>query len=134
MTRWWLVFLLLIAAVAGVWAAQSQHLASAGAVTAAQPSPIPPPAPRQVEVIPAGESGVGHPVFDPHVLIVSVGQKVTFINTAGTYTSFTADNGAFNSDVLSPGATYTWTPRKPGQYTYASFLEPDEQGVIIVNP
>lgn len=133
-TRISLIVLFLLAGLAGLFAAHTQHLSAAGSAPVMQPTPIPPPAPNEVEVIPGSESGTGNSVLSPSVLTVHVGQKVTFVNTDTQDTTFTADNGAFDSNVLSPGQSYTWTPKSPGRYTYGCYLRPDEQGIIIVQP
>jgi plastocyanin len=55
--------------------------------------------------------------FAPKILSVKAGTTVTWVNNAGTHT-VTADNGAFASDNLSAGQSFSFKFTKPGAYRY----------------
>lgn len=121
-----------LAVVIGIIAGRSQPPSSAAGAPTLIPTPIPAPLPNHVDVIP--RSGDPPARFNAPVLTVHVGQTVTWVNHTDIDHTATANNGAFNSDVLSPGQAFRWTPRRPGHYTYACFIHPGMQGVIVVNP
>ena len=78
-----------------------------------------------------GTNGVVQ-MYLPAELTVRVGQKVTWINRDSSGHTATADNGAFNTDVLNPGQKYTWTPKHPGTYSYSDYTQSNLQGTIVV--
>ena len=52
--------------------------------------------------------------FEPSTIEVSAGATVSWTNTGQVVHTVTADNGAFNSGKMSPGATVTGTFDTPG--------------------
>lgn len=126
------VFLLAVAI--GLLAAhrQSSTIAAPAAPTST-PTPIPPPAPNTVDIVPnPSDNAVAS--YNPATLVVRVGQKVTWVNTDTQDHTATADNGAFDTGVLSSGETKSWTPTKPGTYAYGCYIHPQVRGVIVVQP
>src|SRR5437588_10187458 len=109
-----LVLTLGLAVIVGVAVAKSQPQAT---VAAPPPTPtvVPPLLPNRVDIV----DSPGEPParFDPPVFQVRVGTTVTWTNDSASDQSVTADNGAFSSDVLSQGQSFTWRPVKPGRYT-----------------
>src|SRR5579859_3591170 len=74
----------------------------------------------------------GSAYFDPARLEVAVGQAVKFHNADTEDHSALADNGSFNTGVLSPGQNKSWVPTKAGTYGYGDFLHPEMHAVIVV--
>src|SRR5437588_490157 len=116
--------LLALAVLIGVLAGRSQPSTIAAPVPTAIPTPTPIPAADQVLILPASnDSSSG--TYVPATLTLKVGQTVTFTNADTTDHTATADNGAFNTGVLSYGQSAQWTPKKSGRYTYSDFLHSD---------
>ena len=74
--------------------------------------------------------------FEPRTLRVKAGTTVTWENKEGAHT-ITADKGAFESDTLSAGQSFSHKFTKPGRYAYyCSFHGSkgghDMAGVIMV--
>ena len=73
--------------------------------------------------------------FEPQTIRVRPGTTVTWVNCEeeGTeaHTS-TADDGAWDSSVLAPGATYSFTFPAEGEFDYHCTPHPFMQGVVIV--
>lgn len=128
-----LLGVIILAVVVGVIAGQSQPRTVAAPAPTSTPAPLPIPPPGLVVIVdnPRGSSTV---VYLPAVLTTHVGQVVTWGNATNEDHSVVADNGAFNSDVLGPGQSYTWKPKTPGRYPYSDFLHPELHGTIIVQP
>lgn len=126
-----LVFVLALAFFVGLMAARSQSPIVAAPQPTLIPTPIPSPAPHHINVVPhPGEDPVA--VYNPAAFTAHVGEKITWVNTDSRPHTAVADNGAFQSPILSPGQKFSWTPKKPGTYQYGCFIDPDMRGVIIV--
>jgi plastocyanin len=74
--------------------------------------------------------------FEPRTLSVKAGTTVTWANKEGAHT-ITADKGAFESDTLSAGQTFSHKFDKPGRYAYYCTFHGskgghDMAGVIVV--
>src|SRR5205823_736614 len=79
---------------------------------------------------------VSNTKFEPRTLRVKAGTTVVWENTEGAHT-VTADNGAFESDTLSEGESYSHKFDKPGRYPYycnfhGSKGGHDMAGIVIV--
>jgi len=73
--------------------------------------------------------------FDPPVLKIKVGTTVTWTNTGAVqHTTVHFDKGkkTWDSDIMDPGATYSFTFDRRGTYDYVCGLHPDMQAVIEV--
>jgi plastocyanin len=70
--------------------------------------------------------------FSPAMLSVSVGAKVTWTNNGSVPHTVTADQGAFDSNALSPGNSFSFTFTKAGTYTYHCKIHPSMTATIIV--
>lgn len=55
--------------------------------------------------------------FTPKMLTVKAGTTVTWVNKEGTHT-VTSDTGAFSSDNLTVGKSFSYTFAKPGTHRY----------------
>lgn len=71
--------------------------------------------------------------FSPATLTVSVGTKVTWTNKDSVTHTVTADQGAFDSDDLSPGHSFSFTFTKAGTYTYHCKIHASMTATIIVS-
>jgi plastocyanin len=70
--------------------------------------------------------------FEPATLEVSAGATVSWTNSGQVVHTVTADNGAFNSGEMSPGATVTGAFDTPGTFTYHCSIHPNMTGTLIV--
>jgi plastocyanin len=70
--------------------------------------------------------------FDPASLEVPVGSAVTWTNTGAAPHTVTADDGAFNSGELAPGATFSQTFDAAGTFAYHCEIHPDMTAAIVV--
>jgi plastocyanin len=128
-----LVLVFGLAVLVGLLMAQSQPSTVAAPRPTVAPTPIPTPATNQVNIEP---NPTGHPeaIYLPSTLTVHVGQKVTWVNLDSQAHNAIADDGAFDTNVLTPGEKKRWTADKPGAYAYGDYLHPDMRGLIIVKP
>ena len=70
--------------------------------------------------------------FTPATLSVSVGTTVTWTNNDSVTHTVTADQGAFDSNNLSPGNTFSFTFSQAGTYPYHCKIHPSMMGTIQV--
>src|SRR5215217_3958974 len=70
--------------------------------------------------------------FQPASIEVAAGSTVTWTNTGAATHTVTADNGAFDSGQLGPGATFSQTFTTPGTYTYHCEIHPRMTGTVVV--
>jgi plastocyanin len=121
------------AVIIGIVIGRSQPPPIAAAAPTPTATPLPAPLPNHVQIVPL--SGNDPPaMYQPGTLAVHAGDHVTWTNLSSAAETATADNGSFDSGVLSQGESYTWTPSKPGKYPYGSYLSPNLRGEIDVSP
>jgi plastocyanin len=96
-------------------------LAGTAASTAAVPT-----APKTYKVV---MQVVG---FDPPMLTVKPGDKVTFVNNDLFPHTATADDKSFDSKSIAPAASWTYVAGKPGTHTYVCIFHPNMKGTIKV--
>jgi plastocyanin len=70
--------------------------------------------------------------FSPATLTVSVGTKVTWTNNDSVTHTVTAVQGAFDSNDLSPGNSFSFTFTKAGTYAYHCKIHASMMATIIV--
>jgi plastocyanin len=70
--------------------------------------------------------------FQPASLEVSVGTTVTWTNSGASPHTVTADNGAFDSGRLPPGASFSQTFEAAGTVTYHCEIHSQMAGTIVV--
>src|SRR3712207_5266218 len=70
--------------------------------------------------------------FVPTTVITPVGTSVIWHNTGTTRHTATADNGAFDTGRVDPGAQATYTFTTPGTYTYHCTFQPKMVGQIVI--
>ncbi len=93
---------------------------------ATRPPATPTPAPKAatVTIVDFG--------FQPATLTVSAGTRVTWKNTGQVDHTVTANNGAFDSGSIAPGASFSFTFRTAGTYAYHCSIHPFMAGTVIV--
>jgi plastocyanin len=119
---------------------------SATAVNTATNTPVPAtktptrvPATEAADT-PASETGTENEVtiagfsFDPGVLEVKVGTKVTWTNVNSTGHTVTSDTGVFGSSSLRENASFSFTFDEAGDFPYHCGFHPDMTGLIRVVP
>lgn len=119
-----------LAVFIGVLEARNQPPPRVSAGVVSTPTPVPAPVANAV-MITGGGASVN---YQPPVLTVHQGAAVTWTNHSPNDETVTADNGAFDSGVLTPGQSYHWTAAKTGRFSYGSYLQPGTSGVIVVQP
>lgn len=73
--------------------------------------------------------------YDPDVVTVKVGATVTWVNTgAVAHTATSDDKKTFNSGQMRPKATYQFTMKAPGTFTYHCIYHPWMKATIVVQP
>jgi plastocyanin len=82
--------------------------------------------------------------FSPNTVTVYVGSVIIFSNTDTTIHNFAsggpnddvvgtvADKNGFNTAIMNPGESATWTPTEAGEFPYFDMIHPWMQGTIIV--
>src|SRR5712672_963615 len=70
--------------------------------------------------------------FSPATLTVSVGTKVTWTNNDTVTHTVTAVQGAFDSNDLSPGSSFSFTFTKAGTYAYHCKIHATMMATIMV--
>jgi plastocyanin len=71
-------------------------------------------------------------VPDTITVVIGINNTVTWKNGDSTMHTVTADNGAFNSGLLNPGSSFSFTFTKSGTYSYHCQIHPFMTGKIIV--
>ena len=70
--------------------------------------------------------------FQPASLEVPVGTTVTWTNAGAAPHTVTADDGAFDSGELAPGASFSQTFDTAGSFAYHCEIHPNMTGTIVV--
>lgn len=70
--------------------------------------------------------------FSPSSLTVKVGDTVTWTNNDSASHTVVADDGSFKSADLGQGASYQFTFKTAGAYTYKCSIHPSMTGTIVV--
>jgi plastocyanin len=99
-------------------------------------TPSAPPAATQVNVaIPANSTGLGPQAYGTNPLVVSAGTTVTWTNNDSVPHSATSDSGIWDSGVLQPGESFSFTFDQPGTYSYFCTVHGQQSmsGVITVS-
>ena len=81
---------------------------------------------------PPGEIVIADLSFSPGVARVESGTKVTWINADPTAHTVTAVDGAFGSDTLNPGDTFSFRATDPGVFRYRCAIHPEMKAVLRV--
>jgi plastocyanin len=70
--------------------------------------------------------------FNPQTLTVQRGDRVVWTNRDLLPHTATASSKAFDSRSIVPNASWTYVPRKPGNYPYGCSFHPTMHAVLIV--
>jgi plastocyanin len=70
--------------------------------------------------------------FQPDVLKVKVGAKVTWTNDDTVPHTVTADTNSFASGNLQPASSFSFTFTRPGTYAYHCSIHPSMHGSVVV--
>jgi plastocyanin len=70
--------------------------------------------------------------FEPAILTVASGDRITWVNKDFFPHTATADDKTFDSHSIAPTDTWTFVAGKPGTYTYICTFHPTMKGTITV--
>ena len=90
------------------------------------------PLQKRHEERPAGQISIAELAFSPAVARVPAGTEVSWENQDPTQHTVTADDGAFASDTLDPGDTFSFRAEDPGVYAYRCAIHPEMKAVLRV--
>lgn len=93
------------------------------------PGPLGPPPAVTVRIAP---DAAGASVFGSEALQVDNGTEVIWENEDDSEHTVTAQDKAWDSGVIPPGASFSRTFHELGTFSYQCRLHPDETGQIIV--
>jgi plastocyanin len=96
-----------------------------------------------IQVGGGGQSGSGHQTgmtdvsivdfaFQPRAIFVGQGDTVQWTNTGNAQHTVDSDTEIFESDVLDPGETFSYTFGEPGVFPYHCDIHPHMRGMVIV--
>ncbi len=80
--------------------------------------------PQQPAIEVAIQSDNSSSAFDPSVVRVSKGGKVSWVNKDSVPRSVEAYSGAFKSGPIAPGESWTWTATVSGKHSYHDGTRP----------
>lgn len=70
--------------------------------------------------------------YNPQVLVVRRGERITWINKDPIPHTVTAANGIFDSHSIAPDGSWTYVARKAGEYDYACTFHVTMKGRLEV--
>src|SRR5215217_5882345 len=70
--------------------------------------------------------------FQPMAIFVGVGETVEWTNTGNADHTVDSDTEIFESDILDPGETYSYTFGEPGIFPYHCDIHPHMRGMVVV--
>jgi plastocyanin len=70
--------------------------------------------------------------FTPATLTVKAGTQITWTNADDIPHTVVSDSQEFKSKVLDTNETFTFTPSKPGTYSYFCSIHPKMTGKVVV--
>ena len=71
--------------------------------------------------------------FQPMAIFVHRGETVRWTNTGNAQHTVDSDMEIFESDVLDPGDTYSYTFDQPGIFPYHCDIHQQMHGMVIVS-
>lgn len=96
------------------------------------PSPAT-PAPSASPVADSVQVLIANLAFDPATLSIASGETVTWTNDDSVPHTVTALDGAFDSGIFDPGASFSWTFAESGMFAYQCQLHPTMEGTVEVS-
>jgi plastocyanin len=70
--------------------------------------------------------------FTPQTLTVKVGTQITWTNRDDIPHTVVGDNKEFKSKALDTDETFTFTPSKPGTYSYFCSIHPKMTAKVVI--
>jgi plastocyanin len=70
--------------------------------------------------------------YDPYVIRVFTGGRITVVNRFTKPASVTADRGEFDSGLIAPGDTWSYEPETPGKFNFHDSGRPYVVGSLEV--
>ena len=70
--------------------------------------------------------------FQPALIIVGVGDTVEWTNTGNAQHTVDSDTEIFESDIIDPGETFSYTFDDPGIFPYHCDIHPHMRGMVVV--
>jgi plastocyanin len=70
--------------------------------------------------------------FNPPRLSIAVGDTVEFVNNGAEEHDFVSVTDVFASPVVAPGASFTFTFTRPGEFKYYCTFHEGQEGFIVV--
>jgi|GEM_PF-3228635 len=86
------------------------------------------------DVVDTTEVTVNEDGFNPETIRVMLGDTVTWTNTGQEDVTITSDDDLFNSSLIGPGETYSYTFNVAGTFDYSSEEDFMTSGTVIVEP
>lgn len=80
----------------------------------------------------AAQVSIANMAFNPADITVQTGTSVTWSNDDSLPHTVTALDGSFDSGILDPGASFSWTFAAPAEIAYQCQLHPIMQGSVTV--
>jgi plastocyanin len=69
--------------------------------------------------------------FQPTAIFVGVGETVEWTNTGNADHTVDSDTEIFESDIIDPGETYSYTFGEPGIFPYHCDIHPHMRGMVV---
>ena len=85
-----------------------------------------------VDAAPKAEVRIDNFTFTPATLTVSVGTPITWTNADDIPHTVVSDDKTFKSKALDTDEKFTFTPTKPGTYSYFCSLHPHMTAKLVV--
>ncbi|AFV24678.1 blue (type 1) copper domain protein [Methanolobus psychrophilus R15] len=86
------------------------------------------------DVVDTTEIMINEDGFDPETIRVMLGDTVTWTNTGQEDATITSDDDFFNSGMLGPGESFSYTFDVAGTFDYSSEEDFMTSGTVIVEP
>lgn len=105
-----------------------------GGAAPAAGAPAQPPTPS-AELTPGGkvqQAGMRGMAFSPNRIEIEVGTTVTWKNNDPLAHTVTGADRSFDSGLIQPGASWSYTFSKPGTYDFSCTPHPFMKGVVVV--
>jgi len=96
------------------------------------PTPTPPPTPTSNVSIVMGASSKGSNAYNPNPTTVATGTKVTWTNNDSIVHTSTSNGSGWDSGIMAPGASFSFTFQTAGTFTYKCTIHPGMMGTIMV--
>lgn len=84
------------------------------------------------EEIPPNTVIIQNFAFNPNSITVPVGTTVTWTNRDSAVHNAISDTGAFASENLNQGESYSFTFTQAGTYPYTCTIHPQMKGTVVV--